>query len=482
MPKVTNDTDVEVYILGVIPSYIVEVYIPGDQKYTITSDRTAISNIRRQLDKEHGITKIGDVTISLKNDDNRFSRSDPSSIFFGKQVVKDWVRITAGYGPTWSNSPAVQFQGRIKSLRDTSAWTATMVVYDALQDMLDAAITNPAGWLVSEAQVPGMNPIDILEYLFDSVFGLRWFNMDTLSSGDSLFDSDSKDAAREATEGMKIGDTLWPAGSKFLDMAADLVKMIGGNLYAGKDGKVNVYVFAPSQETDSARGLFSFVGDVTVKEPEIIFNQRDINDKTVISNVSWKYGQAQTEHSSEVDTESEDLYHKTLNLTTKWELDNNDTLLLDIIASRLLARFAEPIDEYDARISWLMNGDGLAMDLTNIVDITDPALALTNESVEVQRLQTSMEQQVTQAVLYDASALKGKFWFFSSEIDEGDGLGITGGTFVTNWLRRFLFFSNADTDNKPGHDPSGNNNSFLEPTLPPIDDWDSGVESHFIFW
>ena len=492
MATQNTDTDIELYITRDVPSYIIEVFVPDDRKYSLTEDRMSLTSIRRQFDKEQGISRIGDVTLLLKNDANRYSITDASSIFYGKQHIGAWVRVIAGWGPRWANSPAVQFQGRIKSLKDTSNWTATMIIYDALKDFQDAAVgsgntnvldaDNNAILQISETQVPGMNPIDILEYLVDTTFGIKWFNMDTLLE-ESALDATSMAAAKVATEGTRLGSTIWPDGSKLLDMVTDMMKMIGGYVYTGKDGKINVNVFAPSQTSDADRSLYNFIGDVTVKEPEIILSQRDSDKDSVVNQVSWKYGQAQTEYGSERDETSIEKYGlKNLNLTTKWELHNSDTLILDIATSRLLSRWAEPMAEYDAAISWLRNGDGLALDLGNFVSITDPALAVNNEVVETHRMEVNLETQVTKAVLYDASALQGKFWFFSSEVDEGDGLGITANNFAVNWLERFLFFSNNDTDNKPAHDPSGNNNGTMEATIPPIDDWGNGIEENFIWW
>lgn len=492
MPTQDTDTDIELFITSDIPSYIVEVFVPDDRKYSLTEDRMMLTPIRRQFDKEHGISRIGDVTLTLKNDANRYSITDADSIFFEKQYIGAWVRVIAGYGAKWAINPAVQFQGRVKDLKDTSHWTATMLIYDALKDFEDTVVgpsynnaldaNNNAIFKISESVVPGMNPIDILEYLVDNRFLIKWFNMDTLLE-ESALDSTSMAAARIATEGTRIGETIWPDGSKLLDMATDLMKMIGGYIYSGKDGKINVNVLAPSQTSDADRAIYSFVGDVTVKEPEVVLSQRDSDRKNIINQVSWKYGQAQTEHGSERDDDSIDKYGlKNLDLTTHWELHNSDTLILDIATSRLLSRFAEPIAVYDAKISWLLNGDGLALDLGNFVDITDPALAVISEVVETHRMEVNIETQTTQVTFFDASALIGKFWFFSSEIDEGDGLGITSQNFAVNWLNRFLFFSNSDDDNKPAHDQAGNANGFVEATLAPIDDWGSGVESHFIFW
>ncbi len=474
-----TDTDIELFITSDIPSYIVEVFVPDSRKFSLTEDRISLTSIRRQFDKEHGVSKIGDVTLTLKNDANRYSITDADSIFFGKQYIGAWVRVIAGYGPKWATAPAVQFQGRIKKLSDASNWTATMIIYDALKDFKDAAVSS-SGLVVSDTFVSGMNPIDILEFLVDDIFQIKWFNMDTLLE-ESALDSTSIAAAKIATEGTRIGDTTWPDGSNLLDMATDLMKMIGGFIYTGKDGKVNVNVFAPSQTSDADRSIFSFVGDVTVKEPEIVLSQRDSDKKTIINQVSWKYGQAQTEHGSERDEDSISDHGLTnLDLTTHWELHNEDTLILDIATSRLLSRFAEPIAEYNARMAWLLNGDGLAIDLGDFVDITDPALAVTSEVVETHRLQTDLKTQSTQGVLLDASALIGKFCFASSDIDEGDGLGITSQNFAVNWLRRFGFASNNDTDNKPGFDQDGNNNGVIEASIGAQDDWNNGIEEHFI--
>ncbi len=481
MPTQDTDTDIELFITSDIPSYIVEVFVPDSRKFSLTEDRISLTSIRRQFDKEHGVSKIGDVTLTLKNDANRYSITDADSIFFEKQYIGAWVRIIAGYGPAWATSPAVQFQGRIKDLKDTSNWTATMLIYDALKDFDDAAVSS-SGLVVSDTFVSGMNPIDILEFLVDDIFQIKWFNMDTLLE-ESALDITSIAAARVATEGTRIGDTIWPDGSTLLDMATDLMKMIGGFIYTGKDGKVNVNVFAPSQTSGADRSIFSFVGDVTVKEPEIVLSQRDSDKKNIINQVSWKYGQAQTEHGSERDTDSIAKYGvKNLDLTTHWELHNTDTLILDIATSRLLSRFAEPIAVYDAKISWLLNGDGLAIDLGDFVDITDSALSVVSEVVETHRMETNIETQTTQITFFDAAALLGKFWFFSSEIDEGDGLGITGSDFDTNWLRRFLFFSNDDNDNKPQFDQEGNSNGVVEATITPLDDWGNGIEESFIWW
>jgi len=490
---ITDDTDMEVYILGDIPSFIIEIYVPDDQKYSLTVDRENVSEIRRQLDKEHGVSQIGDVTITLKNEDSQYNVNDPDSIFYGQQVNQDWVRIKSGWGVDWGNDVETQFQGKLKLLTTTSDWRARMVLYDALADLRDAVIQEDvigyttSGLTISDTQVSGMNPLDILEYLIATAFEpviQKWFNMDTLLE-DALLEPVSLAAARAATEGMVIGETVWPVGSKLLDMCAGLMKMVGGYLYTDKNGRLNVYVYAPSQDAASALSAYSFVGDVTVKEPEALATKRDIDTSLIINQVTWKYGQESTEYTPEGDQDSIDTYGlKNLDLATGWEVSTANPDILDTAAARLMSRWSNPknIPLYDLTLSWLRNGDGLAMDLGDIVSLTDPALSESDKYIEIHRIRVALEQQVTHATAYDATGLAGKFWFFSSEIDEGDGWGITGGTFAVNWLRRFLFFGEDDDMFNPGFDKDGNMNAKIDPTLPPIDDWGSGIESHFIFW
>ena len=484
MPERIDDTDIELYIQGDVPKFVIEVYVPGDAKYSLAADKLSLSVIRRQFDQGFGVSQIGDVTLTLKNEDNQYNENHADSIFYGEQVLKDWVRIKCGWGVGWQTDVETQFQGRIKHLETTNDWEARMILYDALKD-LEETIVGSGGLeisLTASSGLTSMNPIDILEYLIDTKFALPWFNMDTLSE-ESLLDATALAAAKTATEGLFIGDTTWPAGTKVLAMVADLMKMCGGYIYSGKDGKLYTAIYAPSQSADSALSAYAFIGDVTTKEPEVLISKRDLDTTNIVNRVAWKYGQAQTEYTSadEDSTSQSDYGVQALNLTTGWEVDP-DTFILDIAASRIMARFAEPAPSYEMDISFLKNGDGLAMDLGDFVAITDPALNITNEYVEVHRMRVALDKQEVQGVAYDTSALQGKFWFFSSEIDEGDGWGITGGTFATNWLRRFLFFSEPDSAWNPAFDKDGNSNMKIDPTLAPIDDWGNGIEEHFIFW
>lgn len=484
MPERIDDTDVEVYIQGDVPQFVIEVYIPGDAKYSLAADKLSLSDIRRQFDARFGVSQIADVTMTLKNDRNQYNENSATSIFHNRQILKDWIRIKCGWGVDWQNDVETQFQGKIKHLETTNEWTARMILYDALKDLQDTVVGS-GGLTISLTASPGlvsMSPMDILEYLLDTKFSMKWFNMDTLGE-ESLLDATTLALAKTATEGLLVGDTTWPAGTKLLDMVADLMKMVGGYIYSGKDGKLYPYIYAPSQEADSVRSVYSFVGDVTQKEPEVLISKRDLDTVNIVNLVSWKYGQAATPYTSaDQDTDSQGVYGvQGLELTTGWEV-RTDTFILDVAASRIMARFAEPAPAYDVNISWLKNGDGLAMDLGNFVSLTDPALNVADEYVEVHRMRVSLDRQVTHAIAYDTTALRGKFWFFSSEVDEGDGWGITGGNFAVNWLRRFAFFSEPDTQFNPGFDKDGNINGEIDPTLPPIDDWGNGIEEHFIFW
>jgi len=486
MPERIDDTDIELYIQGDVPKYVIEVYVPGDAKYSLAADKLSITDIRRQLNKSHGISQIAEVTVTLKNDANQYNENHTGSIFYGQQVLKDWVRIKCGWSVDWQTDVETQFQGRIKHLETANNWTARMILYDALKDLEDTTVGS-GGLTIGLDDSPGlasMNPIDILEYLIDTQFtNLTWFNMDTLGS-ESLLDASALALAKTATEGLLIGKTVWPAGTKVLDMIADLMKICGGYIYSGKDGKLYPYIYAPSQTADSGLSAYSFIGDVSQKEPEVLISKRDLDTANIINQVSWKYGQAKTEYTSiDSDNASQTLYGiQGLELTTGWEVHNNNTFILDVASSRIMARFAEPAPSYDLKVSWLKNGDGLAMDLGDFVSLTDPAVNVSDEYVQIRKMHVSLDRQETRAIAYDTDALRGKFWFFSSEIDEKDGWGITGGAFATNWKHRFLFFSEPDSAWNPGFDKDGNSNQKIDAALAPLDDWGNGIEEHFIFW
>lgn len=87
----------------------------------------------------------------------------------------------------------------------------------------------------------------------------------------------------------------------------------------------------------------------------------------------------------------------------------------------------------------------------------------------------------------DPAVLDDKWGFACSDIDQGDGYGITSADW-NNWKYRFFFFGYADLTDphyggaNPGFDPDGNNNMVINPDFGVPDSWGNGLEELFIFW
>jgi hypothetical protein len=483
---VIQENDVELLIQGDVPTFIIEVYVPGDQKYELALDKEQVTSLRQQLEQSYGVAKIGDIMVRLKNPDHRYTNNHAASIFFGSRVAKDPIRIRYGWGPTYGNEIATQFQGRIRDLATIETRKATLRAYDAMKDILDTTVSDTDGLRIYEdlAGLASMQVIDVLEYLVTTKYGLTRFNMDTLIDED-LLDADALTLARNASIHILVNDTTWPEGTRLTEMLQDLMKLCNGYLYTAKDGKLNVRVYQPSQELDAT---YTFYGDENADiTRQILQSRRTIDESKIYNKVNWKYGQAGNTYSSPPDEASQALYdEKSLNLTTKWEVD---TSILDNAAIQIMARYSgvnsdgDPaeVGRYKTTLSWLMDGQALKLNLGDWMILSDPAHNIETEYVEVQTIIADPDNQKTEIESEDVTALQGKFGFFSSEIDEGDGLGITANQFAL-WVQRFGFFSDDDNQANPGFDADGNVNGVINPDFGTQDDWGNGIEEHFVFW
>lgn len=481
MAIVTSETDLEIYILGDTIVFPIEVYVPEDQKYNIGQDEISIGVIRQQLEKTFGVSQVGDVSIGLRNNHQRYTDSYASSIFYNSQVIKDWVRIKSGWGEGYYYDLATQFQGKIKYLRTVQDRKASIIAYDALNDTLDAVIdeTTASGLTVDSTLVSSMAPMDILEYLIVTYFGLTYFNMDSLASED-LLDATSLATAKTATGHIYISSTTWPNGSRLSAMLQDLLKLSGAYLYGGKDGKLYVYVYAPSMTLDTP---VNFLGDENASPRQILESSQNLDLAQIYNKVEWTYGTGGAKHVSPSDAASIAKYgERALSLSTKWNVSIAD---LDAAATVLLTRWSEPPRIYDFTLSWLMNGNALAVDLSDTITLDDPAHNFDDEKVQIFTIEANLRNQVTRFTGEDPSVLYSKYGFACSDIDEGDGLGVTSSDF-NNWTQRFCFAGAADIGDphndgaNPGFDPDGNNNGVVNPAFGTQDNWGNGIEESFI--
>lgn len=479
----SSETDLEIFITNVGETALIEIYVLDDQKYEAWEDSELLPRVRLQLEKSYGVSQTGSVTLVLRNDDHRYTDSDAGSIFHGYQTVGNWVRIRSGWGANYSTALATQFQGKINKVEVTEDRRARITVYDPLRELMETVVdeTDEDGLTINTSVVASMNPMEILEYLIKDKFAIQRWDMDSLSYGD-LLDADSLTESVNRTGEIYINSTTWPNGSKLIDMVQDLMKISGGYIYAGKDGKLYTYIYAPSMTMPSTR---SFNGNETVSGRNVIRAKYYKDTDGIINKVEWTYGQAGTKHVSPADTESMDIFgEKSISLSTKWEANTPD---LDGAAYRLLARYADEIGLYDITAQWATDGQGLAVTLADIILLTDTALNCSSQKVQVISLETSLLEQMTRMVGEDPAVLDDKWGFACSDIDQGDGYGITSADW-NNWKYRFFFFGYADLTDphyggaNPGFDPDGNNNMVINPDFGVPDSWGNGLEELFIFW
>lgn len=471
----------QIYILGDMPGFLIEVYVPDDQKYDVGQDEISIGVVRQQLEKTFGVSKVADVSIGLRNNHQRYTDSHAGSIFYGSQVLKDPLRVKSGWGEGYYFDLATQFQGKIKYLRTTQDRKASMIGYDALNDTLDAVVdeTTASGLTVDNSLVATMAPMDILEYLIVTHFGLTHFNMDSFVNEDIL-DATSLATAKKATGHIAIASTTWANGSRLSDMLQGLLKLSGAYLYGGKDGKLYVYVYAPSMTLATP---VNFLGDENVSPRQILESSQNLDVAQIYNKVEWTYGTSNAKHVSPSDAASIALYgERALSLSTKWNVSIAD---LDAAANVLLTRWSGETRIYDFMLSWLMNGNALAVDLAEIITLDDPAHNFDDEKVQIFALEANLRNQTTRFTGEDPSVLYSKYGFACSDVDESDGLGVTATNFAY-WTRRFCYAGAADIGDphndgaNPGFDPDGNNNGVVNPSFGTQDSWGNGIEEIFI--
>jgi hypothetical protein len=435
-----TETDLELFILGAeIPHFLIEVYVPTDRKYDLGEDYEDVQQLTMKLQKDFGVANTGSVSITLKNNNHRYSDNHASSIFNNKQIVKDWLRMRSGWGDRYRTDVRTIFQGKIKRLDTTERRQAKILAYDVWQDFLDESLA--AALTVSSSLVSSMNPIDILEYLVDTYFALQWFDMDTLANA-TILDQTTLQAAKNVTGNITIEATTWDRGTKLSQMLQDLMKICGGYLYAGRDGKLYTYIYAPTTTAPSANT--DFQGDETAATRHILKAVRYYDLSKIANVVNWTYGSSDTKRSSGADSTSQSNFgDRPLDLTTKWNCNPVD---LDAMAQRYVDRykgFPSKLASYEITMTWLNDGLALAVTLGDEIDITDSSINESDKAVQVYEIQANMAQQYGKFVCEEART-HAKFAFTCSDIDEGDGYGVTSGDF-NNWQYRFAFAGDEST-------------------------------------
>lgn len=477
-----DNTDVEVLILDYeLPSPFIELYT--DRKNNLTGRQEEISKVKSQIEKLFGLSMQGTVNLKLKNENHAYTVGHASSIFSGQQMLRDWLRIRCGWGDQYSRNIATQFYGKLDTLDNTFDRKATINCYDALKDLFTTEVDEDDGLTINSAVVPSMTPMDILDYLIRVKYNLQWFNIDSGTFHD-LLDATALSIADANSDHIEISTTVWSNGTKLINMVNDILKVCAAYIYAGKDGKLYPYVHAPSY---TAVTPTHFYGDETGATRHNISIKRSVKLDSLINVVGWTYGQENRKYVASAPDSVTQYGERARSLSTGWEVFTDD---LDAAAQVLFLKYADEdrLSLYAAQIVWAMDGLGLAVELTELILLTDESVNAAAEKVQVVAMEADLHTQNTTMLAEDAAHLDNKYGWISSEVDEGDGLGITAGNFAVNWRLRFLFACNAPSDDphsdgsNPAFDPSGNNNGVINPGFGTPDAWGNGIEEPFITW
>lgn len=487
----SEDFDVEIYVWYGVEGPIVEICV-GGTIYDLTADVENVGAIHQTLEKEYGVSRLGNVTIKLKNEEARYTDQDADSIFYNTTYIGSWVRIKCGWGHGLTEDVGIRFQGRLHGIELNDDHTALMTCYDPLMDLMEAEITDAITFdesLTDSTNLASLQPIEICRYLIEDHLGLTWYDFDTQTEGD-LVDADSFEEAYNALATYDLDATMWEAGSKVIDMIQDLLKITGAYMFPGSNGKIKFYVPSPARYWSDSN---TYIADLDDADRRVVTSSIERSMDSVKNKIVWKRETTAvlapsvepvklSEHNDAV---SQGLYReRILEIKTKWNIDAD---IADDTANRLLARFGRPMLIYRGDLSWLSTGDALLEELGNLIKITDALFGLDEKQFEILTISKNLMSEKLSVVAYDAYYMSGKWGVFCSEADEGDGYGVTADDFDL-WIHRFAYAGYADTDDPHyasgdvGFDPDGNANGVIDADYGTQDAYGNGIEELFEAW
>jgi len=483
------DVDHQVKIKYPVPAPTFQVRKPGIETLNYTPRVMGVGTISRKLEHEYGVSQSSTCTILVHNSDGKLSYlSTDGDYYGGHRYLWVWARVKCGWGKELDEDVQSQYQGKVEELILMEARSCTLKLTDVLRELLDDKIASAITFnsaLVASTNLQSLNPIHIAEYLITDVLGLTVFNIDTEINEDPC-DEDSFDEAYLNCADVVVNTTVWEANSSVIEMIQGALKLVGGWLYTGRDGKFYAKVYSPFDIPDSPK---EFIGDETDDNRNIMRMKLNPSRRTIINSVLWTYGQSNTKYGPINDGSTPSSYarygRQQLSLVTKWEIE---TSILDTIAERIMARYHEPVNRITFQSSNLSEGTGLNLELGEVFKVSDTAVGITDKYFLCYEKQENLLDRWTQIVAEDIEGLDGKFMMASSEIDEGDGKGITADNFDL-WVDGYGFAGQADSTDPhydgepyPGFDEDGNQNGVINPDYGTQDYHNNGIEENFVAW
>lgn len=368
------DHQVKIIISIVSPGFL--VYETEDLEiHDYTNRIENIGIIRRYLDKEFGITQVGNVDVMCENSDKAHTYLHPNGDFYPtSKYIWTWARITCGWGVGLDQNVQHQFQGLVETLELTEARSCNFVIVDVIKELLDGKLATSLTFnqnLVDTTPLESLNPIHIVEYLINEVLGVEVFDFDTESFVAGC-DPDSFDDAYADCSTVVVNDTTWPAESSIIEMIQDALKLVQGWIYTGGNGRIKAKVFTNPAPTGLEK---HFIGSETDSDRKIMNLRLHPSRRDVINWIKWTYGQAGNPFGPFMDPTSIAQYgYRPLELSTGWEVD---TAVLTQVANELTSRYVQPPDMITFTTSNLYgSGDGLDAELGEVIKVTDDGVGI----------------------------------------------------------------------------------------------------------
>lgn len=476
------DIDHELEIVRVAgPTGVFRLRRPGIDTLDYTRYVLRIAPITRKFEKsfDFGVSQSSRASVQITNVDEQSSYlSSAGDNFPNTRFIWVYASIRSGWGVKLTTNEEFKFVGKVESLDLAQDRTANYVLIDPLREVIDSktatAITFDST-LVSTTDLQSLNPIRIIQYLLDDVLTVKIWDFD-LGSEVSAVNITSFDTAVDASADIAVNSTTWPAESSIIEMIQGCLKIAGGFLFVNGSGKLTAKVYSPF---DLPSTPSTFEGDETKSDRKITNLKLSPTRRLIVNKITWTHGQAETELAPIEDLTSQAKYKESpLELKTGWEVD---TAVLQSIADRTLSRFSEPPNRITFSTPNLDSGIGFLSKLGDVIKVSDLAAGIANRNYQVIEKTDDILNRRSDIVADDLQGLDGKFAMLSSEVDEGDGLGITANDF-NNWTKAFGFMSDEDGSTNPGFDLDGNANGVIDPGFGLKDDHGNGLEEHFTLW
>jgi hypothetical protein len=410
------------------------------------------STIDRILEKwdSFGLALAAQVTLTLANHDQRYNPANTSSPFYPDTLIGATVKIFIKFYTILTGTYASQnihasqnlyitqpqteeileFTGVIKSISGNGTAEASIVIRDAVQDLLDKTYVSADSYSGDPATV-------IKEIVEDA--GLEVDNDQFLLTQDKV-------KTITCALDTEIGQT-------YLDAIQEVTVATGLAVFTDEQNDVVIFSIYPNfndfdQFGEDQSGILLYTGDHTDRDNFNIMNiDGGIEESAVRNKVILTYKDLTTgDETTTIRTDADSIAkygEKTLSISTNLQMDKFSA---DVWPARLISRYRDPRREYRAGTSL----KSLAINrVGEYVRLTEPNLSESESLFMMRKKGLDIKSNRGDVSLQDITDLDEVKWaFVGSEIVESDSNRISG---IMDYLHNKGFESakNPGVDDRP---------------------------------